>query len=233
MTKLIAAASFLLFLAPVANGQNLSAYVVGSVNGIGLCSQGGLSKASCVGTYQSQDGNSAASVSMLAEDDYGFVEAGAGAAVNCSASCVIGASAQAQANFADAAMLQGVPSSGAYFFIKVRMNGLVTDRTFVYDSTFLELQISDNVNGTNCSIANNPNGTCSTWIPVNHDETVYFSVVNQSSAFPSLQVINGNGTMEVGAGSKGTVTKLAVVNQQGQVLNNVIILTASGHIYPQ
>jgi hypothetical protein len=233
MTKLRAAASLLLFLAPLANGQNQSAQVAGSVNGIGLCSQKGVSKAFCSANYSSPDGTKTAGVEAGASNDYGFAAAGAGAVVNCSSSCEMGASAQAQADFSDSATLQGVPSSGAYFLIKVGMIGQTDDPSYTYIQTSLELQMKDTVNGSNCVIANKLNGNCFTYIPVNNDETVYFGVTNASAASPNLQVTNGNGTLEAGVSTKGTIIELAVVDQKGQVLKNVIILTGSGHQYPQ
>ena len=139
MTRAIWAAQLLLLFAPLANAQYAS--VVGGLNGLTLCSQTGTFKATCTGKWQNSEGSQVIGVTAQANDDYGFVQSSAGVMINCSTSCSNNASAQGNAYFADGATLQGVPSSGAFFLIKMDMRGVVSDPA--YDIVSFELQIND------------------------------------------------------------------------------------------
>jgi hypothetical protein len=231
MTRVIWAASLLLLFARLANGQNASA--VGDLNGLNLCSQTGTFNAACTGKWQNSDGSQVIGTTAQAMDDYGFVQSSAAVVINCSTSCSDNASAQGSASFADGATLQGVPTSGAFFLIKIAMRGVVSDP--VYDLINFELQINDfQGHSSNCVIDTpTPNRNCSAYIPVSQDESIGFNVSLGNTATASLQVIGGNGTLSEGVSTTAIVTELAVVNGQGQVLKNVIITTSSGHIYPE
>ena len=229
MTRAIWAAQLLLLFAPLANAQYAS--VVGGLNGLTLCSQTGTFKATCTGKWQNSEGSQVIGVTAQANDDYGFVHSSAGVVINCSTSCSNNASAQGNAYFADGATLQGVPSSGAFFLIKVDMRGVVSDPA--YDIVSFELQINDFYGHYSYCTIDTPNGRCSASIPVSQDESIGFNFSLGDTATASLQVIKGNGTLSEGVSTRAVVTELAVVNGHGQVLKNVIITTNSGHIYPE
>ena len=57
--------------------------------------------------------------------------------------------------------------------------------------------------------------------------------VNSSLDDAAVIAPGGSGQVKQTAYSDVTVTEAAVVNSKGQVLNNVVIHTISGHQYPQ
>ena len=230
MTKLLAVASLVLFFAPVAIGQSLNTSVTGYVGQQVLCTQNGSSKATCARLYQ-EDPNVSAGVSMLAAADYGVLTASSGAVDNCGTGCEISAAATAGAWFNDSATLQGVPSSGAFFLITLDVSGSVSDPNAT-TSNFV-LSIYDAQHTANCPAVLTPNAHRVCYLSVTDGDTVYFNATLGNSATANLVVAGGgNGTLTEFAIVSARISELAVVNQQRQVLNTVIITTASGHQYP-
>jgi hypothetical protein len=168
---------------------------------------------------------------MLAAADYGVLTASSGSVDNCGTGCEISAVANAGAWFYDSATLQGVPSSGAFFLITVDVSGEVSDPNAAV-ANFV-LTIYDAAHTANCPAILTPNAHRVCYLSVTDGDTVYFNAALGDAAIANLVVVGGgNGTLTESAIVSGRISKLAVVNQQRQVLNNVIITTASGHQYP-
>jgi hypothetical protein len=202
--------------------SNVSAgFVLGN-----LCQNSGTTHAACKGSWQSGNGLDTLTAGGSSSVSYGYLKAETEVVVNCSAGCILSGQGVASSSFTDQANIENAPATGAYFLVAVSVSGSVSNS----QTAITTLQLDINGGAAQCAVLAS-SGSCYAYLPVtNSTQSFGFSLGLTNSTSADLYGVSGTDT-EYGQLS-GKVTKLAVVNNKGQVINGVVITTASGHTYP-
>lgn len=234
MKKFAVVAGILVCFNLAAQAQTRYAKVIGNIGPQdAVCIQGGAGskEAGCKTKWSTADGMDTAEVLAGALNDYGQVTAGARTEENCTTVCSFSSSANpAEAYIYDQATLENAPSSGAYFLIQTMNKGISTTPPLTIVK--FTLSLADNESHSDSCNLGTPTGRCTVYIPVtgNADQVFTFELSLDAASVIAPGAV---GQLTRTAYGNVTVTELAVVNRNGQVLNNVVIHTKSGHQYPE